>query len=134
MTPLYGEKHRGLAAWLGDEWWSTGPTICCLEGFSDVGKTEIRRSLVDKLRAQGVPTVSIDVQEPGQAQFDDFLLSVAQEFANEGDDTLARAIDEGTDAQRLIGILANSLREPWLLVLDEFRNALEPSSGERSEE
>jgi hypothetical protein len=132
MSALHGDKHKGLVAWLGDEWWNAGPTICCLEGFPGVGKTEIRRSLGGRLRAQNIQTVSVDVPEPGDAQFDDFLLSLAQEFANEGNEVLAQAIDDGEDAQRLIVKLATTLRTPSLLVLDEFQNALEVASGEPS--
>src|ERR1035437_4782051 len=109
MSALYGEKHKKLLTWLSEDWWRSGPAVCCLEGFPGVGKREIRRLLADRLGEKSIPTAVVEVLEADAAQFDDLLLDLAQQYSAVGDETLARLIETGADSSRLIGAFARTL-------------------------
>jgi glycosyltransferase involved in cell wall biosynthesis/tetratricopeptide (TPR) repeat protein len=133
MSSLYGEKHKKLLTWLSEDWWRSGPAVCCLEGFPGVGKREIRRFLTDRLGEKSIPTVAVEVLEADAAQFDDLLLDLAQQYSAVGDETLARLIETGADSSRLIGAFAGTLKHPTLVVLEGFQQALGKQSGQPSQ-
>ena len=133
MSALYGEKHKKLLTWLSEDWWRSGPAVCCLEGFPGVGKREIRRLLADRLGEKSIPTAVVEVLEADAAQFDDLLLDLAQQYSAVGDETLARLIETGADSSRLIGAFARTLKRPMLVVLEGFQQALGKESGQPSQ-
>lgn len=66
--------------------------------------------------------VFTDCPESGVGLMDDLILSLAQEFAQLGDDRLAESLD--------IGILQQLLSQPVLLVIDEFQRSFVNSPGQ----
>src|ERR1039458_3144661 len=133
MSNLYGEKHQKLLTWASEDWWQSGPAVCCLEGFPGVGKREIRRFLTDRLNAKTIPTTVVEVPEADAAQFYDLLLDLAQQYCVVGEEALARLIEDGADSSRLVGALAGALKRPMLVVLEGFERTLAKESGQPSQ-
>ncbi|WP_439656991.1 tetratricopeptide repeat protein [Lentzea sp. HUAS TT2] len=105
-----------LSHWLRNEWLTNGPNVCCVQGFSGVGKS----FLADKLIIDsGLPSALIEVPT-SRMQFDDATL-VISEFL---DRDLGVRIPLGGDFSNS---LIDLLRSQTLLVIDDFQNCLDDS-------
>jgi hypothetical protein len=129
---LYGAEHNGLLDWLSGEWIAGGPPVCIVEGFPGVGKSEVAGRLGAKLAARDTPSVFLDMPEPGDSQVDDLILTLSEELALAGKLALAEAVNRGDGRDNLLRCIQEELREPLVIVIDEFQRAVAKESGEPS--
>ena len=77
MEIILGQKQKVLLDFLANEWIENGPNVCCLEGFSGVGKTEIARFFMDKIDKMGIPSVMVNNPYHGLSHLADLMLTLA---------------------------------------------------------
>ena len=127
---LLGTGGESLVAtewsqWLADEWLHRGPPVCVVEGFAGVGKSTLARWLVQQT---DLPAVIVEVVESGLA-LDNALIEAAIALDDLGFPEMA-ARDDGNALQGL----AEVLRNPVLLVIDNFEHLLDAKTGLPSSE
>jgi hypothetical protein len=124
---LIGVQHKAILDWLSGKWLTSGPTVCLLQGFPGVGKTQIADELESILAKRKPPVRIVRCQCPphGIGVLDDLVLVLAGESSARGDDRLA----ESPTADHLIKLLL----EPVLIVIDEFQESFAPESPRPSE-
>ncbi len=125
MVQLHGNQHCQLVKKLTDEWWPAGPPVCVIEGPSGVGKSEVMRQACDCLRSRGRTCCDEDVPEATDEALLILLSNLAARLAEEGYDALAKVIREGQAPDALGQALRDVLRNPVLVVWDEFQRVLD---------
>lgn len=115
---LIGKEHQEVLNWLEKVWPEDGSTVCILEGFPGVGKTHLSRALMTRTRRT---SVMITATETAMENMEDLLLELADELSIEGKDNLAQALRSG---KNLRSALVQVLREPVLIIIDEFQKVL----------
>ena len=108
-------SRAAILRWLQNDWRRVGPCVCCIQGFSGIGKSHT----ADLLMASGSFQESSLVEIPeGRTSFQDFLLLVNESLDR---DLNMRLVIGGDLALALEKIMLS----PVLLVIDEFQNCLE---------
>ena len=115
---LIGDQHNAWLKWLVEKWWGDESPVCLLQGFPGVGKTRLADELEDQLKDR--KTFRCHCPTFGVGVFDDLILTLASEFANKGDERLANSLNPKT--------LGDLLREPILIVIDEFQQSFSPEA------
>ncbi|MFN3791469.1 FAD-dependent oxidoreductase [Massilia sp.] len=122
---LIGKQHKALVAWLDQDWWKDDVSpLCILQGFPGAGKTHVSEVLEQRVRARTVPTKIVRCRLPPTSAnaLDELLLSIASALDDQGDSRLA---DNCT-----LETLERLLKEPMLLVVDEFQDTLDNRTGQ----
>jgi len=109
-----------LHDWLSNQWLPSGPPVCVIEGFSGVGKSSLARALVQNA---DLPAVFVQAVG-GSLSLDDVLFEAAVAFDDVGRPEMA----EREDGNLLLG-LDDLLRRPAMLVIDDFDELLDVSTG-----
>ena len=111
--------RNSLLHWLQDDWRKSGPCVCCLQGFSGVGKSYT----ADLLLTSGAfkRTSLVEIPE-GRTSFEDALLLVNESLDRDLDTRLVMGGDMASELEKV-------LAAPVLLVIDEFQNCLEPDGS-----
>jgi len=124
---VIGQNQRDLLIWLRDEWMPDGSTVCFVEGFSGVGKTQVARALLESMEVIGTTAVKVDMPDMETNSIDDLLLDLAGDLELNNYHQLVDAIDKGQDLLKAFEKLLFS--NPVLIIIDEFQRALMPGSA-----
>ncbi len=127
MSELIGTRQNTLLTHLRDEWLQRGRPICLIEGFPGVGKTDLAERLIAQCKCK---FVYVECPEIGIDAVSDLLAHLGEQLTNAGYTAMA---DAGQDEKAQLTALDQILRDPLLIVMDEFQNTLVGRTGKPPE-
>jgi AAA domain len=127
VAELIGQAQSDLLRQLRTEWLEHGRTVCAIEGFPGVGKTDLAERLIAQSERK---FVYVECPENDIDATADLLAHLGEKLANLGYPAMA---DAGPEPKSLLDALIHILSEPILIVLDEFQNTMVGQTGRPSE-
>ena len=130
LKKYIGRNRAENLDWLVNEWLTTGPPVCFLQGFSGVGKTDLARDLRDAAEKQNCweQAVINEISDRPTPSVIESLMELSATLSSQGLPEMERVLFEEANPN-LAFALEKALQRPVIIILDEAQRFFKADSG-----
>ena len=130
LKKYIGRNRAENLDWLVNEWLTTGPPVCFLQGFSGVGKTDLARDLRDAAEKQNCweQAVINEISDRPTPSVIESLMELSATLSSQGLPEMERVLFEEANPN-LAFALEKALQRPVIIILDEAQRFFKTDSG-----